>query len=714
MRLYKILIFAFLCILAACNSGSKKDIVAFVPDIPTSTPTIPDSVKFDADAFPTLVEVEYKGDTVLLSDLPQGVAVAVKGADVDIYNNVDGVEVLLKGATRNGSLRLTSNSPILLSLNSLALFAESKNAITVVAPKGVYLRGVGKGANYVLDVCKSDDEYVAKNSAAIRVDGNVMLLGGNLAVKGGRMSAIHCSGKMFFDDMNFAVEAAKVDAIVADSGIVVAGGNIAVSGARDAFKSKRGNMVVLGGGINIDCSQEKGDGVQARNFYLYGGNIEIKTSGAAARGVNSKGAIYLMDGGINISTSGDAVFSPKKADYTSASCLKSGTHTYINKACVVLDNSATGGKCINCDGMMQIDGGLLSIKNTGDDIQHPLETEAHSSAKGVKCDSSMLIKGGVIDIRVFGKGERCEGLEAKGRMILGGNVAMNIFAFDDAINAGDDLIIEGGRIFAYSVANDGIDANAKLSIKGGTVIANGTHAPEQGVDTDGDSRFDITGGTLIAIGGSMGPSPTLPRSNATTQPLVACTGIELVRGRYVALCNAEGAVINAYMLPRTLVGGAVTFSSPAIALGESYSVVMCDTVTGARNLGNGLFEGGTVTGKSIASWVQEKLMALVSANGSVSFIDKLAAGDNGGRPMPPPPPFGGANGDNGGRPMPPPPPFGGVNGDNGGRPMPPPPPFGGANGDNSGRPMPLPPPHHFDNEGYGESNVPGGGWAPIR
>ncbi|MBQ5730570.1 MAG: hypothetical protein IIV57_03015, partial [Bacteroidaceae bacterium] len=71
----------------------------------------------------------------------------------------------------------------------------------------------------------------------------------------------------------------------------------------------------------------------------------------------------------------------------------------------------------------------------------------------------------------------------------------------------------------------------------------------------------------------------------------------------------------------------------------------------------------------------------------VAFLDKLAKGDNGGRPMPPPP-FGG---DNGGRPMSPPP-FGG---DNGGRPMPPPS-FGG------------------DNENYGEGNIPGGGWAPIR
>ena len=135
-------------------------------------------------------------------------------------------------------------------------------------------------------------------------------------------------------------------------------------------------------------------------------------------------------------------------------------------------------------------------------------------------------------------------------------------------------------------------------------------------------------------------------------------------------------------------GGALSFSTPELALGGSYSLLMCDTVVGARNLGNGLLEGGTATGNAVCSWVQEKLLALVSFNG-VTFIDKLAEGDNGGHPMPPPP-FGG---------------------DNGGHRMPPPP-FGG---DNGGQRMPPPPSHqHIDNEGYGEGNIPGGGWAPVR
>ncbi len=687
MRLIKIFFFLLAVLSVAC--GDKKTYIeTIMPNIPAEVPSLPQSAMLCVDSFPACVNVEYKGDTAILSALPQGVRATVNGAKVAVSSSVEGVHFMLRGEAGDGSFALTSSAKVLVSMDALMLFSQKGNAMTINAPKGVFLRAEEGRPNYIMDAAASEAEYVAKNSAAIRIDGNAVVCGGSIAIKGQRMSAIHCSGRMILNNKNFAVEGAATDAVVADSGIVVANGNIFVSGARDAFKSKRGNLVVLGGNIKVEAGREKGDGVQARNFYLYGGSVEIKSSGAAARGINSKGAVYLMDGYLNVETNGEPIFSPKKADYTSASCIKSATHTYIRNACVTLVNNADGGKGVNCDGIMRIDGGMLSVLNRGNDVQHPEEPDAHSSAKGIKCDSVLIIRGGAIDVRVFGKGQRSEGVESKKNMFIGGNAAINIFAFDDALNAGGDIIIDGGRLYAYSVANDGIDGNACISLRGGIVVANGGNAPEQGLDVDGDSRFDVRGGVLVAVGGTMGPAPTLPRAQATEQPVAACVGSELERGKYAALCSADGTVLYAYRLPRSLVGGAVTFSSPQMSVGHSYSLVLCDSVEGAKNLGNGLLEGGRVNDSPALSWKQQQLLAVVSADGSVRFLDKLAAGDNDGRPMPPPPP-----------------PFGG---DNEGRPMPPP--FGG---DNGGRPMP-PPPYNFVDEGYNEDNLPANGWAPVR
>ncbi len=724
MRLTKIILFLLTIVSVAC-SDKKPDIEAVIPNIPTSVPQLPESTCLNVDSFPVCIDVEYRGDTAFLSTLPQGVRATVDGARVGISSSLKGVHFTLRGEAGDGSFTLSSSDEVLVSMNALMLFSQHGNAMTITSPKGLFLRAVEGRPCYIMDAVVAEGEYVAKNSAAIRVDGNVVLCGGSIAVKGQRMSAIHCSGRMILNNKNLAIERAFTDAIVADSGIVVAGGNIYVSDARDAFKSKRGNLVVLGGNIKVDAAREKGDGVQVRNFYLYAGNVEIKSSGVAARGINAKQAVYLMDGYLNVETSGEALFSPKKADYTSASCIKSGTHTYIRNACVALVNNGNGGKCVNCDGIMHIDGGTLSVLNRGNDVQHPEERDAHSSAKGVKCDSVLIIRGGAIDVRVFGKGERSEGVESKKNMFIGGNAAINIFAFDDALNAGGDILIDGGRLYAYSVANDGIDGNGRLSLKAGVVVANGSNAPEQGLDVDGDARFDVTGGVLVAVGGTMGPAPTLPRAQSTTQPVAACVGAELTRGKYAALCNDDGTVLYAYRLPRSLMGGAVTFSLPQMEVGNRYSFVLCDSVPGAQALGNGLLEGGRVDVSPLLSWKQEQLLAVVSADGTVRFLDKLAGGDNGGHPMPPPP-FGG---DNGGHPMPPPP-FGGDNGghpmpppfggDNGGQPMPPP--FGGDNGghpmppsfggDNGGQPMP--PPFNFVDEGYNENNLPANGWIPVK
>ena len=689
MRLTRIFLFLMAVLSVAC--GDKKAYIeAVIPDIPAEVPTLPLSAQLCVDSFPACVDVEYKGDTVVLSALPQGVRATVSGAKVAVSSSAEGVHFMLRGEAGDGSFTLTSGAEVLVSMDALMLFSQRGNAMTINAPGGVFLCAAEGRPNYIMDAAAAEGEYVAKNSAAIRINGNAVVCGGSIALKGRRMSGIHCSGRMILNNKNFAVEGAVTDAIVADSGIVVADGNFFVSGARDAFKSKRGSLVVLGGNIKVEAEREKGDGVQARNFYLYGGNVEIKSSGAAARGINSKGAVYLMDGYLNVETSGEPIFSPKKADYTSASCIKSGTHTYMRNACVTLVNSADGGKGVNCDGIMRIDGGILAVLNRGNDVQHPEEPDAHSSAKGIKCDSVLIIRGGAIDVRVFGKGQRSEGVESKRNMFIGGNAAINIFAFDDALNAGGDIIIDGGRLYAYSVANDGIDGNACISLRGGIVVANGGNAPEQGVDVDGDARFDVTGGVLVSVGGTMGPAPTLPRAQATEQPVAACVGSELERGKYAALCSADGAVLYAYRLPRSLVGGAVTFSSPQMSVGQSYSFVLCDSVSGAKNLGNGLFEGGRVDDSSALSWRQQQLLAVVSADGSVRFLDKLAAGDNGGHPMPPPPPFAG---------------------DNGGHPMPPPPPFAG---DNGGHPMPPPPPFNIADEGYNEDNLPANGWAPVR
>lgn len=703
----KRIIYLLLPIVMACSTSTDVgDVGVLVPGIPDSIPSVPDELRLDSRRFTHSVKIEYSDNNVHVSELPQGVDVAVEGANVVASSSVGGVEFVLSGKSGNGSFCLSADEETLITLSSLMLFSQKGNTIDVKAPSGVFVRSVGDTPSYIMDGIPGDTVAVPKNVAAIRLQGNAVFCSGKLAVRGERMSAIHCTGRMIADNMTLAVEDARTDAIAADSGVVVLGGKINVKAAKDAVKSKKGNVVVLGGNLMLETRGEKGDAVQARNFYQYAGNITANVTGNAGRGINSKGAVYLCGGLLQVVTDGNAIYSEKKNDYTSAACIKSETHTYIGNAHVSLTNNGGGGKGINCNGLFQMDNGTLVVNNNGSGVQHPTQRDARTSAKGVKCDSSMLVRGGLIDIRVLGKGEGTEGVEAKCDMIIAGKDAtIYVYAYDDAMNVGRNMTVDDGRIYAYSVANDGVDCNGTLCMNGGLVVANGCGSPEQGVDVDFDSRFSVNGGTLLSVGGTMGPHPVLPRGENSSTPVIAWTSEGLERGKILAVANAGGEILYAYRLPRMLPGGAFLFCSPMLKRGGEYSLLYGDSITSALHLGNGVYVGGTVVGKPVAQWRQDDIAAIVDASGNSRFMGVNVGGQQ--EMMPPPPPSHEGNGA-----FPPPPHDG-----NGAFPPPPhegngafpPPPHEG----NGAFPPPPPPNAAVYDDGYGKDILPGGGWLPV-
>ncbi|MBQ2787454.1 MAG: carbohydrate-binding domain-containing protein [Bacteroidaceae bacterium] len=690
----KIHFYLLLLIMTGCNipQNPKYD-EALVPGIPKEIPTLSDSVKPAIDSFATRVNIEYYNDTVNVSPLPQGVQMSVQGANVMLLSSAKGVEYRITGRADNGSFVLSSSEQVLISLTSLTLSSHKRNALAVASPRGIFLRGVGHGINYIMDGVEGDSVYAPKNSAAIRLDGDAVFCGGNIAVRGERRSAIHSSGRLIINGSNISIESSRVDGLMADSGFIMAKGNLQIYAEKDAVKVKHGNVVILGGDLSLYSNGEKGDAVQTRNYYQYRGNVHANVSGNASRGINSKAAVYLIDGMIDVKATGDAIFSPKKSDYTSGACIKSETHLYIGDAIVNLENRGDGGKGINCNGHMQMDGGTLRVAVHGNDVQHPDDFDAHTSAKGVKCDSSILVRGGYSEILVFGKGERCEGLESKHDMtITGDNTRIYIYAYDDCINAGGNLNVCGGHIYTYSEANDAIDSNGRINISGGLVIANGANAPEQGVDVDLVSRFSITGGTLLSIGGTMGPLPTLPRSSATTQPTIAWNNRELVRGDFIHISDEKGCVAYSYRLPRSMHNAAVTYSSPELKPDVSNIVLSYgDSVEGGTLLGNALYKGGSCNVNRADAVFIEGLFTVVNRDGKVDTPDVEADDALDRHPLPPPHPHSPHH------PMPPHPSM--------------PPHHRGFPGEKDGA-------HSFRHidkqqsavEGYGVSNLPGGGW----
>ena len=634
-------IYLFLLILVvACNKiesdySYPENIIA---NIPSAAPLIPEKMNFNPDDFTTKVVVEFNGDKVLMTNCPKDIFYLVDGARVMVRSNMPGVEFVLRGKADEASFELYSEKSPLLTFENLSLFSRASTAVSVTSPSIMYLRGADESINYIMDGTPGVEPKNIKKAAAVQINGTAVLCSGNIALRSERKAALHATGALLIDGANLSVEMTRTDGVIADSGVVVKSGNLNVSSWKDAIKSKAGNVILLGGNIELNGLGEKGDGVQARNILLYEGNMLVDAKGAAARGINSKGAVYIFGGKLDVKTSGDALFATKKIDYSSSACIKAETDFYMGGGNVKLYNSGVGGKGVNCNGLMQVDGGELSVCNYGEDIVHPIYPDAHASAKGIKCDSTMLIQGGKIEVLVFGKGERCEGVEAKYDMILRGeNTSIAIYANDDAINAGEKLFVEGGNIYAYSVANDAIDSNDAINISGGNLFACGSFKPEQGIDTDFENRFTITGGTVISMGGTIGDLPCLPKNRRTSQAVCAFGGFELVRGKYVALTNSEREIIAACQLPRNMQGAGLLLTSPELRVGDDYMLFVVDSLPGTTIVANNtLYKGGIVAGEPYSQWEQGSLITVVESDGTVSNVE-LSTNDD-AKPMLPPPP----------------------------------------------------------------------------
>ncbi len=705
-------LFLPLLLIVACGEKTTTTSTAYniLDSIPNEKPILEDKYNLNKENFKKIVDVTFANETVQHSKLPQGVYAQTDGKNIRFASQIAGVEFRLSGQSNDGSFNVTSDSSVLVTLNGVALASRNSTPIKIECREVAFLQCSGSATNYLVDRETTAD--TEKTAAAIEVKGKIVLCGGGkLALCGKRRYAMHCNGSLLINNITLVIENSVHDAISTIGGIAVIKGNIHISSIKDAIKAKKGNILLFDGNISLNATGEKGDGIQAENIYMYGGNLSIKTSGNASRGFNSKGSVYIMDGSLSVLSEGDAIFTAKKADYSSNACIKCEKAMYVGGGYLNLENTATAGKGINCNGKLQINDGILLVRNYGEDIVHPTIADAHASAKGIKCDSTIAINGGKVEVLVFGNGERCEGIESKDKILISGDANIYIYASDDAINSGGDLTINSGKLYAYSANNDGIDGNKGIIINGGTIIANGSGSPEQGIDCDFDGNLRITGGTLVSIGGMMGDKPNVPRNKFSTQQAVAWSGIELQRNKYINLCDEKGNMILSYKLPRSLNHAGVVISSPQLHKGGTYTLSASDSITVDSHIGNGLFTGGKCpeTEKKQIFNVTT-LITKINSKGETEAISADTMDITKG--MMPPPPFGGMG--QGAPGMPPP--------DFKNKPGMPPPPFDINSIPDSikkrfpfpadGK-MPFPPTvegMRGKDEGYNANNLPGGGW----
>lgn len=159
---------------------------------------------------------------------------------------------------------------------------------------------------------------------------------------------------------------------------------------------------------------------------------------------------------------------------------------------------------VNAEQLLNVEIGTITI-DAGDDALH--------------CDLVMNVGADGTDGPTITITNAYEGLEAATLNIASGNI--DITCSDDGLNAASSLLtdydfamnISGGTIRAYTTAGDGFDSNGTMTISGGGIeVWTANTADNQPLDADGG--ITVTGGTVLAAGGSSGMGMTITAEQA--------------------------------------------------------------------------------------------------------------------------------------------------------------------------------------------------------
>ncbi len=563
---------AALTVMAACSSDDPDTPVTPTPD-PTPTPsgsgtaandlTPPDfnadisawdgttaddasadvpgtdaDIYHEANSFTNIVTVTYSGTSATVECANTRILSYVSGAHVVIdaqTNSVSGVKIVAKGTSTDGSLKVYGRSKWMLSMQGLDLTSQRGPAVNIQCGKRVFLELADGTVNSLTDCATySDDIYYYAGATAASED---------------RKGAFFCEGRV----------------IVSGSGVLKVAGKCKHAFAVDASLTVRPGATVVVTEAASNGFQIKGDTDDSNGVRMLGGLLYAWVQSDAGKALKTDYNVSIEGGTLLLNTSGGSIYDSSEQDTSSPACIKAGGTVSISAGAVTLKSTGSGGKGINATGNVTLSGGTVTVATSGD--RYVYTQAIKSSPRGIKTDASMSVTGGTLRVAVTGTTEGCEGIETGTTMsVSGGDIY--VYAYDDAINCGTVMTVTDGTLYAASITNDGIDANTSLTVSSGTVTAIGGSSPESGIDVDASSKLILNGGVIVSYAGSLQSQP----SSASKQQHATFSNVSIAKGATVNVVDASGATVYTFTSPRTISGGTVCVSTPALASGQSYTL----------------------------------------------------------------------------------------------------------------------------------------------
>ena len=537
-KYFRLLAFAFLPLLAVSCSQDGPDIDnslttsdADMPDVsftPSSwngekaTDGSLDIVGVNSDIYHELttfdkkITVTYSGNKAEVTSPETGITTFIDGAHVTIdfqSKNLSGVEIELKGASENGSLKVYGASKFMLTLNGVNLKSEIGPAINSQCKKRAFINIVDKTSNRLEDSnVYSDDPYYRPGSTSFIED---------------RKGCLFTEGDMIFSG----------------KGTLEVKGNYRHGIATDGYFAMRPGTTIAVIDAVRNGVHAKGDVSDDIGVWMMGGLLYCNTSGEGGKAIKTDLNIRIDGGVLNLNTTGDSYFDDMENDTSSPACMKADADIFINGGKLNLCSTGKGGKGINAGRLFRMSGGELSVGCSGERFvaQNAVAT---SSSKGIKGTSGVEISGGTIKVASIGKSDGARAIESDFFITMsGGNI--HAFAYDDALNAASVAVSGETILTANSEIDDALKGKEGVNIAGGDILLLGGNEGKA-IDCDIPNGFNVTGGKVIALSGKESTAPVL------TEGVKAHNWVNITgnKGKEMTVTFPDGEQFN-FTMPRS-------------------------------------------------------------------------------------------------------------------------------------------------------------------
>lgn len=379
------------------------------------------------------------------------------------------------------------------------------------------------------------------------------------------------------DTRTLSKNAASTSAIYAKGYLdVPGGGKLTITTAGNGLESKT-RIETKKGELNITAGKK---GIYARRSVLLGeegGKFNITATSSHA---------------IEIEAKADAVFEEEELQGV---CLMDGTF-----------NLKGAKKGINCDYLVDIQGGSGTIESTGGDravnaksnlkmsggtFTYKSTQAGETKDNAIKADLGAVVSGGnhtlesevkafvsPKDIEITGGAltvaKSTEGIEANNVTISGESTVVEVKASANGINAAAPAVaegetapegkptikIEGGKTYVEALG-DGLDSNGDIIVTGGVTVINQSGEGNTAIDygSENGGVFQQNGGVLAAYGANEGA----PENTGTQRSIIAASE-GVTTGNYFKVANGETTY---YVKPQTATAYQLYFSAPELANG---------------------------------------------------------------------------------------------------------------------------------------------------